>query len=303
MFFSDEYDAVYYARFAVLWRILKFNIRVMANFSWLSSYHALRVSFQSKSRAVFLFCSVFIALALSILSSVSHAQLEETIDRVKPSIVGIGTYQRMKSPALSLMGTGFAVGDGLHIVTNAHVIPETLDLERRERQVVITGRDSEPELREATVVFRDAAHDLALLRINGTALPVMKLGDSDQVREGKRVAFTGFPIGMVLGFYPTTHQAFVSSITPVIRPASNAVQLDAKLIRQLKSPFMVFQLDGVAYPGNSGSPLYDPDTGVVYGIINMVYVKGKKEAALSAPSGISYAIPGKHIVEMLNKVQ
>jgi len=172
-----------------------------------------------------------------------------------------------------------------------------------EKQVVITGRDNEPEIRDATVIFRDTAHDLALLRISGTALPVLTLGDSELIREGRRVAYTGFPIGMVLGFYPVTHQAIVSSITPIIRPVNNAVQLDAKLIRQLKTPFMVFQLDGVAYPGNSGSPLYDPDTGVVYGIINMVYVKGKKEAALSAPSGISYAIPGRHIVHMLNSAR
>ncbi|MCB1936893.1 MAG: trypsin-like peptidase domain-containing protein [Nitrosomonas sp.] len=240
---------------------------------------------------------------MGILSSTGHAQLEETIAKIKPSVVGIGTYQRMKSPAVTLMGTGFAVGDGLHIVTNAHVIPDTLDLERMEKQVVITGRNNEPDVRDATVIFRDKAHDIALLKISGTALPPLTLGDSDLVKEGRRVAFTGFPIGMVLGFFPATHQAFVSSITPIIRPVNNAVQLDANLIRQLKTPFMVFQLDGVAYPGNSGSPLYDPDTGVVYGIINMVFVKGKKEAALSAPSGISYAIPGKHIVNMLNNAR
>jgi len=244
-----------------------------------------------------------IVFMMGILSSTSHAQLEETIIKVKPSVVGIGTYHRMKSPAVTLMGTGFAVGDGLHIVTNAHVLPDTLDFERMERQVVITGRNSEPDVRDATVVFSDKAHDIALLKISGAALPPLTMGDSDLVREGRRVAFTGFPIGMVLGFFPATHQAIVSSITPIIRPVNNAVQLDANLIRQLKTPFMIFQLDGVAYPGNSGSPLYDPDTGVVYGIINMVYVKGKKEAALSAPSGISYAIPGKHIVNMLNSAR
>lgn len=259
------------------------------------------IRFSSKSGA--LHALFWIIFMMGILSSTGHAQLEETIAKIKPSVVGIGTYQRMKSPAVTLMGTGFAVGDGLHIVTNAHVIPDTLDLERMEKQVVITGRNNEPDVRDATVIFRDKAHDIALLKISGTALPPLTLGDSDLVKEGRRVAFTGFPIGMVLGFFPATHQAFVSSITPIIRPVNNAVQLDANLIRQLKTPFMVFQLDGVAYPGNSGSPLYDPDTGVVYGIINMVFVKGKKEAALSAPSGISYAIPGKHIVNMLNNAR
>ncbi len=247
------------------------------------------------------FKSFFTGICLWILSSVSHAQLEETIIKIKPSIVGIGTYQKMKSPPLTLMGTGFVVSDGLHIVTNAHVIPETLNLEKMEKQVVITGHDSKPEIRDATVIAKDKDYDLALLKINGPALPALQLGSSNTVREGKRMAYTGFPIGMILGFYPVTHQATISSITPIIRPAHNTAQLDAKLIRQLQSPFMVFQLDGVAYPGNSGSPLYDPDTGLVYGIINMVYVKGKKEAALSAPSGISYAIPGKYIVNLLRK--
>ncbi|MDR4516831.1 MAG: serine protease [Nitrosomonas sp.] len=207
----------------------------------------------------------------------------------------------MKSPPVTFMGTGFVVGDGLHVVTNAHVIPESLNLERMEKHVVITGKDQKPELRDVTIISVDKEHDLALLKISGSALPVMKLGDSKTVREGKLMAYTGFPIGMVLGFYPVTHQAIISSITPIIRPAHNTTQLDAKLIRQLQSPFLVFQLDGVAYPGNSGSPLYDPDTGIVYGVINMVYVKGKKEAALSAPSGISYAIPGKYIVDLLGK--
>ncbi len=274
----------------------------MVNFSCVSCHRYPRF-LPFRKPGVWFALSLFLAVVLCILSPAGHAQLEETIARIKPSVVGIGTYQRMKSPALTLMGTGFAVGDGLHIVTNAHVIPETLDLERMEKQVVITGRDNEPEIRDATVIFRDTAHDLALLRISGAALPVLTLGDSELIREGRRVAYTGFPIGMVLGFYPVTHQAIVSSITPIIRPVNNAVQLDAKLIRQLKTPFMVFQLDGVAYPGNSGSPLYDPDTGVVYGIINMVYVKGKKEAALSAPSGISYAIPGRHIIHMLSSAR
>jgi S1-C subfamily serine protease len=63
----------------------------------------------------------------------------------------------------------------------------------------------------------------------------------------------------------------------------------------------VFQLDGTAYPGNSGSPLYDPETGLVYGVINMVFVKGTKEAALSNPSGITYAIPGTYIRGLLER--
>ena len=80
--------------------------------------------------------------------------------------------------------------------------------------------------------------------------------------------------------------------------------LDAKMINQLQKPiYAVFQLDGTAYPGNSGSPLYDPESGVVYGVINMVFVKGKKEAVLSNPSGITYAIPATYIQELLRRIE
>jgi S1-C subfamily serine protease len=76
------------------------------------------------------------------------------------------------------------------------------------------------------------------------------------------------------------------------------------MIKQLKkSSYAVFQLDGTAYPGSSGSPLYDPETGVVYGVINMVFVKGLKEAALSQPSGITYAIPGNFVSDLLQRKQ
>jgi S1-C subfamily serine protease len=63
----------------------------------------------------------------------------------------------------------------------------------------------------------------------------------------------------------------------------------------------VFELDAIAYPGNSGSPVWHPDTGEVLGVLNSVYVKGAKEAALSAPSGISYAIPVKYVHRLLEQ--
>jgi S1-C subfamily serine protease len=85
-----------------------------------------------------------------------------------------------------------------------------------------------------------------------------------------------------------------------VLPALNSKQLNVKMISQLqKSPYTVFQLDGTAYPGNSGSPVYDPETGIVYGIINMVFVKGMKESALSNPSGITYAIPANYVRDLL----
>jgi serine protease Do len=242
-------------------------------------------------------------LTLAIFASPLWAsELVKTIENIKPSIVGVGTVQRTRSPQVNFLGTGFVLDDGFHVVTNAHVVPEVLDVVNKESYIIITGKGNEPELRAATVAAIDKDHDLALLKISGTALPAMELGDASRVREGQALMFTGFPIGMILGFYPVTHKAMVSAITPIILPAHNSRQLNAKMIGQLQKPrYAVFQLDGTAYPGNSGSPLYDPETGLVYGVINMVFVKGAKEPALSNPSGITYAIPGTYIRDLLER--
>ena len=141
-----------------------------------------------------------------------------------------------------------------------------------------------------------------LLRIEGEPFPALKLANSDSVREGQTIAFTGFPIGGALGFSPVTHRGMVSSITPIALPAGNARQVNDKLIRQLKNgTFDIFQLDATAYPGNSGSPVFDVVSGEVIGVINMVFIKGTKEAALSQPSGIAYAIPANYLNQLIDK--
>ena len=85
-------------------------------------------------------------------------------------------------------------------------------------------------------------------------------------------------------------------------PSLSSRKLDVRMIGQLqRTPFSVFQLDATAYPGNSGSPLYDPETGTVLGVINMVFVKGLKETAITNPSGITYAIPANFARELLQQ--
>jgi S1-C subfamily serine protease len=230
------------------------------------------------------------------------ADLAQTIERIKPSVVGVGTFLKTRSPSVLFVGTGFVVADGRHVITNAHAFAKPLDATRMETPVVLVSKDGEPQPREAELLAIDKEHDLALLRIGGDPLPALKLGDSATVREGQTLAFTGFPIGMVLGFHPATHRGMVAAITPVALPGITARQLTARTISRIReSVYRVFQLDGTAYPGNSGSPLYDPGDGTVYGIINAVFVQGTREAAISRPSGITYAIPSRHIRDLLQR--
>lgn len=246
--------------------------------------------------------------ALALLSAcwcaqgVHAGELARTVAAVKGSVVGVGTFLKTRSPATVFNGTGFIVGDGLSVITNAHVVPELLNSENRETLGIVIARGAEIEFRPAVLVALDRVHDLAHLRIGGAALPALKLGDSAGAVEGQELAFTGFPLGMVLGLHPATHRALLSAITPIVMPSFTSRTLDVKMIAQLqRAPFQIFQLDGTVYPGNSGSPVYDPDTGTVLAVINMTFVKGLKENAISHPSGIAYAIPANYVRDLLQR--
>lgn len=234
-------------------------------------------------------------------TNTAPCSLAETILKIKPSIVGIGTLQATRRPPKVVAGTGFVVGNGNTAITNAHVIPDEIDERHFERLVIFTGPGDEPKFREARVIRSDADHDLAVLSFSGAPLPALALGDDASVREGDRFAFTGFPLGAVLGLYPATHRGIVSAITPIATPANHSRQIDKNILDRLSAPYSVFQLDATAYPGNSGSPLYEVCTGKVVGVINKVFVKGTKEYAITNPSGITYAIPVRHVKDLLEK--
>lgn len=245
---------------------------------------------------------VFVALTLALTTPAARADLPETITAIKPSIVVVGTFSQLRSPAFLMRGTGFAFGDGSTIATNAHVIAQTLDATQQETLAVLIRQGNELHRRNAKVQVADPDHDLALLRISGPPLPALKIKPAASVREGQAVAFIGFPLGGALGFSPVTHRGIISSITPIALPAGNSAQLKEKPIRRLRSgSFSIYQLDATAYPGNSGGPLFDEDSGEVVGILNMVFVKGTKESALEKPSGISYAIPASFLLDLTSR--
>ena len=241
------------------------------------------------------------AIALLIAVPSARADLPDTVARIKPSVVVVGTFRATDSPRFRMRGTGFVVADGNHAVTNAHVLPEATENMAGMTVVVQVRRPGgDLSMRQATVLQVDRVHDLAFMRFEGAAAPAMQVGDSSAVREGQAVAFMGFPIGGALGFSSVTHRALISSITPAAMPTPTARQLNAATIRSVRAgPFDIFQLDGTAYPGNSGGPLFDPESGVVLGVVNMVFIKGSRESALSQPSGISYAIPSRFVAELI----
>ena len=65
--------------------------------------------------------------------------LPDTIAKVKSSVVAIGTFQKTRRPPSVFRGTGFVIGDGLHVATNAHVLAAKLDHEKKQILAVFGG--------------------------------------------------------------------------------------------------------------------------------------------------------------------
>lgn len=239
-----------------------------------------------------LFSSVIISFGVAAHSVV------EIVKQNKPSIVGVGLYDAMSAHSHQLRGSGFVFGDGTLIATNYHVVSEPLDPQVVQYHIVFSGTGRQPAIHKAELIAKDPVHDLAILKIQ-TALNPLKLAGDELLMDGQEILLTGFPIGSVLGLYPATHRGIVAAITPDIIPSVNANQLTINMLKRLEKPFMIYQLDVTAYPGNSGSAVYSADSGEVVGILNKVFIKETKEAVLAKPSGISYAIPVAYLTALL----
>ncbi len=248
--------------------------------------------------ALFLVCGLLLGW-----SAPAAADLADTVAKIKPAVVLVGTFKATQNPRFQFRGTGFLVGDGQQVVTSAHVLPpEQGGADAPELVVQLRQGQDGWQMRAARLQGQDGARDLALLRIEGPGGPVLALGDSRRVREGDDLAFMGFPIGGVLGFSSVTHRATVSSITAAALPSPSAQRLTEQAIRGLRgASFEIFQLDATAFPGNSGGPLFDPASGVLLGVVSMTLVKGRRESALSHPSGIVYAVPGRYVKDLLER--
>jgi serine protease Do len=94
---------------------------------------------------------------------------------ISPSNVWLVKFRnKSHAPRFNLRGTGFVVGDGNLLVTNAHVL-QTAAVEELGADLVIQpwDRNNELRMRKATVIEVDKLHDLALLRFRGDSLPAL----------------------------------------------------------------------------------------------------------------------------------
>jgi len=164
------------------------------------------------------------------------------------------------------LGTGFIVrGDGV-IVTNAHVVAGA-----SKTSVMMRDGKTYP----ATVVGTDETNDLAVVRIDAKNLPVVQLGNSDNLVVGEWAIAIGNPYGFLLGNSEPSVTAGV--ISGVGRNLTAQGEGSA-------SYFDMIQTDASINPGNSGGPLVNAD-GAVIGVNSSIY------SPSGGSIGLGFAIP------------
>jgi len=221
------------------------------------------------------------------------------VAKVRPSIAAVGSYYFKDTPTVRYFGTGFAIDDGLTIVTNAHVV-DAVNKNGNINHLRIFFPDDKPvDGRRAEVWAYDRFHDLAVLRFKGPEAPALQLIPTGEPAAGLSVAVMGYPIGMKLGLVPAVHKGIVAAVVPAVLPLPSGAKMTPQLAEAIRHPYNLYQLDLVVFPGNSGSPLFNVRTGRVLGIINKTLAAKTREHLLTHPSGVAYAVPSRWIRELV----
>jgi len=176
-------------------------------------------------------------------------------------------FDRRRRDAQSL-GSGFIISDDGYILTNHHVISGA-------DEVIV--RMSNRKEYVAKIIGSDEASDVAVLRVDAEDLPVLRFGDSDELKVGEWVLAIGSPFG-----FDHTVTAGIVSAKGRSLPSDNYV------------PFI--QTDVAINPGNSGGPLFNLD-GEVIGINSQIYSR------TGGFMGLSFAIPIEMAVDVASQIK
>jgi len=168
----------------------------------------------------------------------------------------------------SSLGSGFIISADGYILTNHHVVDGADE--------VIVRLNNRQEY-EAEVIGSDKDSDVALIKIDGKDLPVLKFGDSNQLKVGEWVLAIGSPFG----FDHTVTAGIVSAKSRSL-PSDNYV------------PFI--QTDVAINPGNSGGPLFNME-GEVVGVNSQIYSRS------GGFMGLSFAIPIEMAVDVAMQIK
>ncbi len=195
------------------------------------------------------------------------------VENSSPSVVAIGVTQRVINPfdptaipqtRESTIGTGFVVASGV-LVTNRHVVNDL------NTTYTVVSRDGKRY--EVTTIYRDPnpSLDLALVKIDGSDLPPLELGDSSNLKVGQTV----IAIGNALGRFSNT------VTTGVVSGLGRVVNTGNPFLGGLDRLDDLIQTDAAINPGNSGGPLLN-SSGQVIGV-NVATTEGAQNIGFAIP--------------------
>ncbi|TFF41115.1 DegQ family serine endoprotease [Pseudomonas sp. RIT623] len=166
------------------------------------------------------------------------------------------------------LGSGFIISSDGYVLTNNHVVADADE--------IIVRLSDRSEL-QAKLVGTDPRTDVALLKVEGKNLPIVKLGDSEKLKVGEWVLAIGSPFG------------FDHSVTKGIVSAKGRT-----LPNDTYVPFI--QTDVAINPGNSGGPLFNMK-GEVVGINSQIFTRS------GGFMGLSFAIPIDVALDVSNQLK
>lgn len=170
------------------------------------------------------------------------------------------------------LGSGFLIHSSGYALTNNHVVRDATSI----RALTIDEVDH-----EVTVIARDPAYDLALLKIHAKdekEFPVLPMGDSEKVAVGDMTIAVGNPLGL-------GHTVTFGIISQTARNLLGVTEEEGRPIRFL-------QTDTAINPGSSGGPLIT---------LNGAWVGVNTAGALQA-QGIGFAVPSAQVQEFIDEV-
>lgn len=175
--------------------------------------------------------------------------------------------QRPPSREQSSLGSGFIITKDGYIITNNHVVSDA-------DEIIVKLNDRREYVAE--VVGTDPRSDIAVIKIESDNLPVLKLGDSSNLKVGEWVLAIGSPFG------------FDKSVTQGIVSA-----MGRSLPNDSYVPFI--QTDVAINPGNSGGPLFNLN-GEVIGVNSQIYSRN------GGYMGLSFAVPINVVTDVYEQI-
>src|SRR3984957_11478116 len=185
---------------------------------------------------------------------------------------GQGGSRGMVEPDQKASGSGVIISSDGYIVTNNHVVNGATD-------IIVTLNNRKNYV--AKVVGTDPNTDLALVKIDGKDLPVMAVGNSDDVKLGQWVLAIGYPLNLDV----TVTQGIVSA-------KSRNIGINTQAAAPVES---FIQTDAAVNPGSSGGALVNTNG-------ELVAINSAIASPTGSFAGYAYAIPSNLMKKVISDI-